>query len=52
MTVLEEIAKVESATLEVMKARPKESLKCTKTVVAFTNGRGGRVGGTWEASHA
>lgn len=43
MTLLEEIANGESATLEFKESRPKDSLKYTKTVVAFANGRGGRV---------
>ena len=41
--MLEEIANGESATLEFKESRPKDSLKYTKTVVAFANGRGGRV---------
>ena len=43
MTLLEEIAKGESVSLEFKEARPKDSLKYTKTVVAFANGRGGRI---------
>ena len=43
MTLIEEIKKGESATLEFKEARPKDSLKFTKTVVAFANGRGGRI---------
>ncbi len=43
MTLLEEIAKGESATLEFKEARPKDSIKFTKTVVAFANGHGGRI---------
>lgn len=43
MTLLEEIANGESATLEFKESRPKDSLKYTKTVVAFANGRGGRI---------
>ena len=41
MTLLEEIAQDESASLEFKEFRPKDSLKFTKTVVAFANGRGG-----------
>ena len=43
MTLLEEIKNGESATLEFKEERPKDSLKFTKTVVAFANGRGGRI---------
>ena len=43
MTLLEEIAQGESVSLEFKEARPKDSLKFTKTVVAFANGRGGRI---------
>lgn len=41
--MLEEIAQGESASLEFKEFRPKNSLKFTKTVVAFANGRGGRI---------
>ena len=41
--MLEEIQSGESAVLEFKEARPKDSLKFTKTVVAFANGRGGRI---------
>lgn len=43
MTLLDEIRNGENATLEFKEARPKDSLKFTKTVVAFANGRGGRI---------
>ena len=43
MTLLEEIKNGESVALEFKEARPKDSLKFTKTVVAFANGRGGRL---------
>ena len=43
MTLLEEIKNGESVALEFKEARPKDSLKFTKTVVAFANGRGGRI---------
>lgn len=43
MTLLEQIAQGESAFLEFKEARPKDSLKFVKTVVAFANGRGGRL---------
>lgn len=43
MTLREEIANGETATLEFKEARPKDSIKFTKTVVAFANGRGGRI---------
>ena len=39
MTLLEEIKNGESVSLEFKEARPKDSLKFTKTVVAFANGR-------------
>ena len=42
MTLLEEIQNGENVALEFKEARPKDSLKFTKTVVAFANGRGGR----------
>ena len=43
MTLLEEIQNGENVALEFKEARPKDSLKFTKTVVAFANGRGGRI---------
>ena len=43
MTLLEEIKNGENVALEFKEARPKDSLKFTKTVVAFANGRGGRI---------
>ena len=43
MTLLEEIAQGESVSLEFKEFRPRDSLKFTKTVVAFANGRGGRI---------
>ena len=43
MTLLEEIKCGENAALEFMEARPNDSLKFTKTVVAFANGKGGRL---------
>ena len=43
MTLIEEIQNGENVALEFKEARPKDSLKCTKTVVAFANGRGGRI---------
>ena len=43
MTLLEEIQGGENAALEFKEARPKDSLKFTKTVVAFANGKGGRL---------
>lgn len=43
MTLREEIANGENVALEFKEARPKDSLKYTKTVVAFANGRGGRI---------
>ena len=43
MTLENEIRGGESARLEFKEARPKDSLKFTKTVVAFANGRGGRI---------
>ena len=39
MTLLEEIQGGENAALEFKEARPKDSLKFTKTVVAFANER-------------
>ena len=41
MTLLEEIQNGENAVLEFKEERPKDSLKFTKTVVAFANGKGG-----------
>ena len=43
MTLLEEIQGGENGALEFKEARPKDSLKFTKTVVAFANGKGGRL---------
>jgi predicted HTH transcriptional regulator len=43
MTLPEEIQNGENAALEFKEARPNDSLKFTKTVVAFANGRGGRI---------
>lgn len=43
MTLLEEIARGETAALEFKEARPDDSVKFTKTIVAFANGRGGRL---------
>ena len=43
MTLREEIAQGENVALEFKEARPKDSLKYLKTVVAFANGRGGRI---------
>lgn len=43
MTLLEEIAQGEGVSLEFKESRPRDSLKFTKTVVAFANGRGGRI---------
>ena len=43
MTLFEEIQGGENAALEFKEARPKDSLKFTKTVVAFANGKGGRL---------
>ena len=43
MTLIEEIQNGENVALEFKEARPKDSLKFTKTVVAFANGRGGRI---------
>lgn len=43
MTLIEQIAQGENASLEFKEARPKDSLKFVKTVVAFANGRGGRL---------
>ena len=40
MTLIEQIAQGENASLEFKEARPKDSLKFVKTVVAFANGRG------------
>ena len=44
MTLREEIAQGENVALEFKEARPKDSLKYLKTVVAFANGRGWRMG--------
>ena len=43
MTLKEEIAQGENVTLEFKEARPNDSLKYLKTVVAFANGRGWRM---------
>ena len=43
MTLKEEIAQGENVALEFKGARPKDSLKYLKTVVAFANGRGWRA---------
>ena len=43
MTLIEQIAQGENASLEFKEARPKDLLKFVKTVVAFANGRGGRL---------
>ena len=43
MTLLEEIQNGENAVLEFKEDRPKDSVKFTKTVVAFANGKGGRL---------
>ena len=43
MTLIEQISQGENVALEFKEARPKDSLKFTKTVVAFANGRGGRL---------
>ena len=43
MTLREEIAQGENVALEFKEARPKDSLKYLKAVVAFANGRGGRI---------
>ena len=43
MTLIEQIAQGENASLEFKEARPTDSLKFVKTVVAFANGRGGRL---------
>ena len=39
MALKEEIAHGENVVLEIKEARPKDSLKYLKTVVAFANGR-------------
>lgn len=39
MTLREEIAQGENVALEFKEARPKDSLKHLKTIVAFANGR-------------
>ena len=41
--MIEEIQNGGNVALEFKEARPKDSLKFTKTVVAFANGRGGRI---------
>lgn len=43
MTLREEIAQGGNVALEFKEARPKDSLKYLKTVVAFANGRGWRT---------
>jgi len=43
MTLHQEILAGEKAELEFKEARPKDALKYVKTVVAFANGRGGRL---------
>ena len=43
MTLKEEIAQGENVALEFKEARPKDSLKYLKAVVAFANGRGWRA---------
>lgn len=43
MTLGEEIAQGENVALEFKEARPKDSLKYLKTVVAFANGHGWRT---------
>ena len=43
MPLIEEIKKGESATLEFKESRPKDSLKFTKTVVAFTKLDAGEI---------
>ena len=43
MTLRDEIAQGENVALEFKEARPKDSLKYLKTVVAFANGRGWRM---------
>jgi predicted HTH transcriptional regulator len=43
MTLLEKIRNGENVALEFNEASPKDSLKFTKAVVAFANGRGGRI---------
>ena len=43
MTLRDEIAQGENVALEFKEARPKDSLKSLKTVVAFANGRGWRM---------
>ncbi len=43
MTLREQIAQGENIALEFKEARPKDALKFVKTVVAFANGRGGRL---------
>ena len=43
MTLRKEIAQGENVALEFKEARPKDSLKYLKMVVAFANGRGWRM---------
>ena len=43
MTLIEEIQNGENVALEFKEALSKDSLKFTKTVVAFANGKGGRL---------
>ena len=43
MTLKEQIAQGVNIALEFKEARPKDALKFVKTVVAFANGRGGRL---------
>ena len=43
MTLEKEIHGGESARLELKEARPKDSVKFMKTVVAFANSKGGRI---------
>ena len=43
MTLEKEILGGENSVLEFKEARPKDSLRYLKTVVAFANGRGGRI---------
>ena len=43
MTLKEEVAQGENVALEFKEARPKDSLKYLKTVLAFVNGRDWRM---------
>ena len=43
MTLREEIAQGENVALGFKEARPRNSLKCLKAVVAFSDGRGWRT---------